>query len=439
MKRARRAFRTLAGGTSCAAALAAAPATIARADDPLLAAIEHDFTFAAAQLDAASASIASNRYPNWTGSTGAWSTTDATAWTSGFFPGSLWLLYERTGDVHWKTAAESRLVALETQKYDTSTHDVGFEIFPSFGNGQRLTGSDAYRQVVLTAAGSLATRYSATVGAIKSWNGPTSSDFRVIIDNMMNLEILFWGARNGGDSAWYAIAVTHALTTRQQHVRSDGSTYQVVNFDPATGQVKSKTTHQGYDDESTWSRGQAWAVHGFTMCYRESGDPRFLDTARLVADFFLAHLPADFVPFWDLELPTTTGEPRDSSAAAVAAAGLVELSQLDPDSVRAQGYLNAARAILTSLSSSAYLAESTSNAAILLHGTQNRPSGNFDTGLVYGDYYFLQAMHRYLPEPGMSVTLGVGFALLVALRAVYTGTSASTSCASSVSDSCQPR
>jgi unsaturated chondroitin disaccharide hydrolase len=397
-----------------AVVIGSAPAS-ARADDPLLAAIDHDFAFAAEQLEAAVESIATNRYPSSTTPSGAWSTTDAAAWTSGFFPGSLWLLYDRTGDVTWKTAAESWLVALEGQKYDTSTHDVGFKIFPSFGNGQRLSGSEAYRQVVVTAAGSLATRYSPTVGAIRSWNGPTASDFRVIIDNMMNLEILFWGARNGGDPAWYSMAVNHALTTRLQHVRPDGSTYQVVNFDPATGQVKSKSTHQGYDDESTWSRGQAWAVYGFAMSYRETGDSRFLDTAHVVADYFVSHLPADSVPFWDFELPSTSGEPKDSSAAAIAAAGLLELAQLEPDPANSKGYLSAARAILASLSSPAYLAEGTNNAAILLHGTQNRPDGRYDTGLAYGDYYFLEALLRYLPEPGVLPGVGLGAVVLLAI------------------------
>jgi unsaturated chondroitin disaccharide hydrolase len=383
----------------CASLLAtalAAPAARAQSGDPFLAAVDHALDFAAVQLEATTQSISTTRYPSTTTSSGAWATTDAGDWRSGFFPGSLWLLYERTGDAFWRTAAEAWLVELEDEKNDTSTHDVGFKIFPSFGNAYRLTGSEAHRQVVLTAAGSLATRYSPTVGAIKSWDGPTSSDFRVIIDNMMNLEILFWGARNGGSPAWYDMAVSHALTTRREHVRADGSTYQVVNFDPATGAVKDKTTHQGYGDESTWSRGQGWAVYGFAMCWRETGDPRFLETARQAADYFVAHLPPDRVPYWDFELPSTEGEPRDSSAAAVAAAGLLELALLDPDPLRSEGYLGSAREILASLASPAYLAEGTGNAAILLHGTQNRPDDRYDTGLVYGDYYFVEGLLRFL-------------------------------------------
>ncbi len=220
-------------------------------DDPLSSAVQHALEFAAQQLDLATQSLSAAQYPSTTNSSGDWSTTGAGDWTSGFFPGCLGLMYDWSADPRWRTDAESWLVALEGQKNDTSTHDVGFKIFPSFGHAYRLTGNDAQRQVVLTGASSLATRYSATVGAIRSWNGPTSSDFRVIIDNMMNLEILFWGSKHGGNPAWYDMAVSHALKTRENHVRADGSTYQVVNFDPVTGAVKDKSTHQGYDDEST--------------------------------------------------------------------------------------------------------------------------------------------------------------------------------------------
>jgi len=363
--------------------------------DPLTATIQHALEFSAAQLDAATSSIASTRYPSTTTSAGTWATTGPGDWTSGFFPGCLWLLHDWSRDPRWRAEAEAWLGALEGEKDDSSTHDVGFKILPSFGNAYRLTGLDAQRRVVLDGAASLAARYSPIVRATRSWNGPTSSDFRVIIDNMMNLELLFSGARNGGDPAWYDMAVNHALTTRAHHVRADGSTYQVVNFDAATGGVKSKGTHQGHDAESTWSRGQGWAVHGFTTAFRESGDPRFLDTARATAEYFVAHLPADAVPYWDFELPSTSGEPRDSSAAAVAAAGLLELSRLEPDPVRAQRWLDAARAILTSLASPAYLAEGSGEDSILLHGTQNRPDGRLDTGLIYGDYYFLQALLRH--------------------------------------------
>jgi unsaturated chondroitin disaccharide hydrolase len=256
--------------------------------------------------------------------------------------------------------------------------------------------------VVLTGARSLATRYSPVVHAVRSWNNPSgapASDFRVIVDNMMNLELLFWAAKHGDDPALATKALNHALTTAREHVRPDGSTYHLVIFDSGTGAVKRKQTVQGYSDSSTWARGQAWAVYGFTMAYRESRDSRMLATARKVADYFVAHLPADKVPYWDFALPSLTGQPRDSSAAAIAASGLIELSQLDSDATRKARYLGAAKGILTSLSSKAYLAEGTSSRSILLHGTANKPGGHYDRGLIYGDYFFLEALLRYRALP----------------------------------------
>jgi hypothetical protein len=373
----------------------AIPGTVA-AENPLDAAIQHDFTFAAQQLNRTAGALSTTSYPSSTSSSGSWSTTGASSWTSGFFPGSLWLIYQRTADSAWKSKAQSWQAGIEGQKTRTDTHDLGFMIFNSFGNGYRLTGTEAYRQVVLTAASSLAKRYDPDVGCIRSWGSISdTTNFTVIVDNMINLELLFWASKHGGKAEWYDMAVSHALKTSANHVRADGSTYQIVTYSPTTGAVKSKSTKQGYNTESTWSRGQAWAVYGFTMTYRETGDMRFLETARKAADYFISHLPGDYVPYWDFELPDTTNQPKDSSAAAIAASGLIELSQLDPDPARKQTYLDAARAILGSLSSPAYLAEGTPVWSILLHGTQNKPDGKYDRGLIYGDYYFLEALLRY--------------------------------------------
>ncbi|OLD58487.1 MAG: hypothetical protein AUI33_17580 [Ignavibacteria bacterium 13_1_40CM_2_61_4] len=247
--------------------------------------------------------------------------------------------------------------------------------------------------MVIQGARSLATRYSPIVGCTRSWN---NRHFPVIIDNMMNLEILFWAARHGGDPAWYDMAVSHALKTRQNHVRADGSTYQVVDYDPNTGAVLAKETVQGYSTESTWSRGQALAVYGFTMTYRETGDTRFLDTARQVADYFVDHLPADRVPYWDFEAPNIPNEKKDSSAAAIAASGLLELSTLVPEGASRTRYREAAFQILESLCSPAYLAEGTTSSGILLHGVGNKPSNSeVDVSLIYGDYYFIEALMRH--------------------------------------------
>lgn len=367
---------------------------IALAENSFDTKIRNNFSFAATQLNNSTQAISTTNYPLTTNSSGAWSTTGASFWTSGFFPGSLWFKYQESADSTWQTKALNWQAGIESQKDNISTHDLGFMIFNSFGNGYRLTGNDAYRQVALKAASSLATRYSSTVGCFKSWNGK-ATDFKVIIDNMVNLELMFWAAKHGGQSAWHDMAVSHALKTSQEHVRSDGSTYHVINYNPSTGAVKTKGTHQGYSNSSTWARGQAWAIYGFTMTYRETGDARFLVTARKVADYYLSRLPSDKVPYWDFDAPDIPNEPRDSSAAAIAASGLFELSFRETDANRKTKYFNAAKSMLNSLSSSVYLAQGSINKAILLHGTYYKLKGNYDTGTIWGDYYFLEALLRY--------------------------------------------
>jgi unsaturated chondroitin disaccharide hydrolase len=371
--------------------------------------VREDLEFAEQQLRATAASVPPNRYPAATAATGGWTTTGSRAWTSGFFPGSLWLAYGVSRDPELHALAASRLAALEGQKRDTTGNDQGFKLLNSFGHAYRLTGDDAYRRVVLRGADSLASRFSPVVGATRSWGDRGSRDFTVIVDNLMNLELLFWASKHGGDPAWYGMALSHALRTMRDHVRRDGSTFHVVDYDPGTGRVTRKRTRQGYARGSTWSRGQAWAVYGFTMAYRESGDRRLLDAAQRTADWFIAHLPSDSVPFWDFDAPGIPNAPRDSSAAAIAASGLLELAALEPDAARSARYSGAADSIIASLSSASYLARGESTQAILLHGTQDRPRGNYDTGLVFGDYYFIEALLRYgsPPEPPAGPQLGV--------------------------------
>src|SRR3954447_4415354 len=263
--RRRWASRTLPAGL-VALMLAGTPRAQA-AEDPFDVAVRHAQTFAIGRLNATTARIATTAWPQVTSGL-RWTTTGAGQWTSGFLPGTLWDAYQATADASLRTKAQNWQAGLAGQAANTSTHDVGFMVFDSFGNGYRLTGTDAYRQTVLKAAASLATRYSATVGAIRSWNS-ASTEFKVIVDNMMNLELLFWASKHGGQRLWYDEAVSHALKTAQDHVRPDGSTYHLVTYDPATGAIKSRTTVQGYANSSTWARGQAWAIHGFTMTYRE--------------------------------------------------------------------------------------------------------------------------------------------------------------------------
>jgi len=373
-----------------------AAASPARAN-PSDAVVASDLDFARTQLRVTAGETAVDAYPSRTTASGAWETREPSWWTSGFYPGSLWLAYRETGDPWWRAEAERRQAGLESQKGNTSTHDVGFMLMSTYGNAYRETGADAYRQVVLDAARSLATRFSPTVGCTRSWGSSSAPEFTVIVDNMMNLELLFRAAAMGGDPAWREMAISHALRTREHFVRPDGGTYHVVDFDPGTGAVERKHTHQGLSAESTWSRGQAWALYGFTVAYRETGDERFLDTARRTADFFTSRLPADHVPYWDFDA-AGPGEPRDSSAAAIAASGLLELSRLEADPGRSGRYRDAAGGILDTLSSS-YLARGTPSRSILLHGTGSKPHGDVDEGYAFGDYYFIEALLRWRGAP----------------------------------------
>jgi hypothetical protein len=375
------------------------PVKAAELDD----AIVRSLVFAQRQLEKAvrtqtpklTDSNTGNDYPFRTRPDGTWAVSGPNAWYSGFFPGCLWLIYQRTSSPTWRTWAQNWTAPIESQKSYTGDHNGGFRLFPSFGQGYRLTGNQAYRQVVLTTAQSIASRYNARVGCIRSRGNISDTDFQVVVDNMPTLETLFWASKNGGNRAWYDMAVSHALKTMQHHIRPDGGSYQLVGFNSNTGAVVYKMTRQGHSNESTWSRGQAWLIYGFTMCYRETRDSRFLQAARKTADYFIDRLPADRVPYWDFQAPNIPNEPKDSSAAAIAVSGLVELSTLDPDAAGRQKYLSAAQGILSSLTSRAYLSEGTNSSAVLQHGTYHKLENSYDTGLIFGDYYFIEAMLRY--------------------------------------------
>ncbi len=330
-----------------------------------------------------------------------WTTIGPSNWEGGFYPGALWQMFETTSDAAWQSRAAAWTVGLASRQFDTSTHDVGFVIGNSFGQGYRLTGDAAYLDVVLTAARSLSSRFDPDVGAIRSWNG---GSFQVIIDNLMNLELLFLAAKHGGTTAsgggspeLYDMAVSHATKTLANHVRANGSTFHVVDFSPTTGAVLRKYTAQGKSDSSTWARGQAWAVYGFTMVYRETGDPMFLDAARRTADYFLANLPDDFVPMADFQSTYTDLAHKDSSAAAIAVSGLVELSQLETDPARGERYRAGAANILDSLASPTYFSSNSTNAGLLMHGARSYPGEN--RSYMFGDYYFLEALRRYSQLP----------------------------------------
>jgi len=337
-----------------------------------------------------------NGYPKSTRADGSWSQQSATQWTSGFFAGTLWYMYQLTRQPEWKNLAERWTAGLESNKSRTGTHDLGFMIFTSFGHGYLLTGNPHYKEVVLEASRSLVTRYNPRVGAIKSWDTESARDRRaswkypVIIDNLMNLELLFWSAANGGDPAWKNIAEQHALTSARAHVRADGSTAHVALFDPTTGALEKRDTWQGYSDSSAWARGQAWAIYGFTNAYARTRRPELLAAAVKTADYFISHLPPDGVPYWDFRDPAIPNTERDASAAAIAASGLLDLArQTDPRS--GARYKSVAEKILVSLASN-YTAGPES-AAILEHSVGGRPQNTeVDVGIVYADYYFVEAL-----------------------------------------------
>lgn len=342
-------------------------------------------------------------------------TTGLQSWTSGFFAGNLWYLYELTGEEKWKNEAIKWTEALDSIKFLTDHHDIGFMINCSYGNGLRLTGNKEYEKVLVQAAKSLSTRYNPNVKCIESWDyreawdGKTEWFYPVIIDNMMNLELLFKASNLSGDDTFRNIAVQHALTTMKNHYRDDYSSYHVVDYDTITGEVLDKATCQGFVDESSWARGQAWGLYGFTMCYRYTKDKRFLDFAEHVADYMINHpnLPEDKVPYWDYNVidEGLTPEwdydaskfpviPRDASAAAITSSALFELATYSTDN--SEKYKSAATKILKSLASPDYLAINSSNKYFILnHSVGSIPHGvEIDVPLVYADYYFLEALAR---------------------------------------------
>ncbi|MDR1584923.1 MAG: glycoside hydrolase family 88 protein [Prevotellaceae bacterium] len=320
-------------------------------------------------------------------------------WTSGFFPGTMWYMYDLTKDEKWKNLGIKYTGSIEEAKHLKWHHDIGFMINCSFGNAYRITGNDAYKDVIVEAAKSLSTRFCPVPGVIQSWDedrgwqGARGWSCPVIIDNMMNLELLFEATRLSGDSVFYNIAVSHADVTLANHFRSDYSSYHVIDYDKINGGVRHKHTAQGYAHESAWARGQAWALYGFTVCYRETKDERYLDLAGKIYNFIFTHknMPADLIPYWDFDAPNIPNEPRDASAAAITASALYELSVYGKPE-----YKKTADKIVASLASPAYLAiVGTNGNFLLMHSVGSIPHDNeIDVPLNYADYYFLEALTR---------------------------------------------
>lgn len=358
--------------------------------------VKKEFEFAALQYSGMLKSHLDTKYfPESSNPDGTQLDMPSNWWTPGFFPGSLWLLYEYTKDAKWKVAAEEWTLAIKNEQFNTSTHDLGFMIYCAFGNGFRLTKNKEYKKIMLNGATSLSSRFNPKVGLIKSWDiFQNKYSYPVIIDNMMNLEYLFWAARESGNRKFYDICVKHADNTLKNHFRADNSSYHVICYG-SNGEVLAKKTSQGANDESSWSRGQAWGLYGFTIMFRETKDQKYLIQAQKIADYIInnPNLPVNKIPYWDFSKP---GEERDASAAAIIASALLELSQYCDKELNNQ-YLNTATKILETLSGSDYKSKlGKNNNFILMHSTGNKPGNTeLDVPLIYADYYYLEALLRY--------------------------------------------
>lgn len=367
--------------------------------DPVTEAADKIFELARTQYALMNDALDEGEFPRTTDMNGNLRTSDAGWWCSGFYPGSLWYIYEYTSDETFRDMAWDATRKLEDLIGRHTDHDIGFQINCSYGNAMRLTGDSAATvPTYLAAARKLAGRLNPATGVTLSWDW-TRKDWRypVIIDNMMNLELLVKAARISGESELADAADTHAHTTLKNHFRPDWTSWHLVDYDPVTGEVRSKETVQGYADDSAWARGQAWALYGYTMMYRETSLPEYLEAAENIAKMILSNLPEDGIPYWDFNAPDIPEALRDASAGAIMASAFIELSTLTSDSLAAENYLDTARKQILTFASDEYLAKPGENGFFLLkHCVGNIPENSeVDVPLSYADYYFLEALIRY--------------------------------------------
>jgi unsaturated chondroitin disaccharide hydrolase len=316
-------------------------------------------------------------------------------WTSGFFVGNLWQIYQLTGDSRFKERAALWNAFMEKEKFNATTHDMGFKVFGSFGKGLEVADNTKYKAIIIKSAETLTSRFNKKVGSIRSWDfNKNIWEFPVIIDNLMNLELLFEASKISGDAKFKNIAIKHANTTLKNHFRKDASCYHVVVYDTISGTAKNKVTHQGFKDDSSWARGQAWAVYGFTICYRYTKDSAYLKQAEATTNFFMNHknMPEDGIPYWDFNDTSIPNAPRDASAAAVMASALIELYKYTKN----ETYLDYSNKVIQVLSSDKYLLNEAVNGPFILdHSTGNWPKNDeIDEPIIYADYYFLEAIIR---------------------------------------------
>lgn len=388
-------------------------------NDPVKEIAERVFELAKTQYTYMDGALTEDRFPRCTDEDGGLVTTkNVVWWCSGFHPGSLWYIYEYTGEEAFKDMAWKYTERLETLLGRKCDHDIGFQINCSYGNALRLTG-DSLKviPVYIAAAHKLAERFDPEAGVIRSWNFLRNDwIYPVIIDNMMNLELLTTAARLGGDRNLAETACIHASTTLENHFRDDWTSWHLLDYDPENGAVRYRETVQGYAHGSAWARGQAWALYGYTMMARETGRKDFLDAAEDIGDMIISKLPEDGIPYWDFNAPgtpeamdsTAAGATlnaaaylekplRDASAGAIIASALIELSTLTDDRAAADAYMRTARRQIGTLASDEYLAQPGENGFFLLkHSVGNIPAnGEIDVALSYADYYFLEALVRY--------------------------------------------
>lgn len=329
---------------------------------------------------------------------GSLATSKSWWWCSGFYPGTLLYLYAYSGNDSLHREAVKKLALLEKEQYNRGTHDLGFMMYCSYGNALRLSPNKGYEDILVQSARSLSSRYSDVTGCIRSWNPQHEGDYIVIVDNLMNLELLFYATKVTGDSTFYRIAISHADRTMEHHFRPDYSSYHVVDYNPATGKVVEKRTRQGAADSSAWARGQAWGLYGYTMMYRETGEERYLHQANRIADFILNHprLPDDQIPYWDFDAPDIPHALRDASSAAISASALIELAAYHTGDM-ANKFLSSAEVMMKSLSGTRYKADQGTNGGFLLkHSVGSLPQDSeVDVPLTYADYYYVEALLRY--------------------------------------------
>lgn len=333
---------------------------------------------------------------------GKFRATDAYDWTSGFFPGSLWIGYQLTGDEKLREEALKYTARLHDIQYYKGTHDLGFMIFCSYGMQQQIEKDSVSAAAIVEASKSLISRCDDEIGLIRSWDFG-KWNYPVIIDNMMNLEMLFWASKYSGDPIYYDVAVRHADITMKEHFRDDFSSYHVISYND-DGTVESKGTFQGCADDSAWVRGQAWGLYGYTMSYRETDLTRYFEQAVRIADFIIAHpnTPSDCIPYWDYDATNIPDAPRDASAAAVIASALFELSTM-VEGEKSKEYFDYAETLLMNLSTEPYLAKAGGNGGFIIqHCVGHLPANSeIDVPLNYGDYYYLESLRRYLELKGV--------------------------------------